>query len=49
MVQEYRLDSSGSGYDPVVGCCGFIKAREFLDKLNVSPPSKGDSPAWNGL
>jgi hypothetical protein len=35
-MRAYRLDSSGSGYGPVAGCCqygderwGFIKAGEF--------------------
>jgi hypothetical protein len=48
------VDLSGSGYDPVVGFCkygnepsGSIKFGEFLDKLNVWPPSEGDSAAWN--
>jgi hypothetical protein len=38
LLREYGLDSSGSGQNPVVGCCehgneplGFTKSREFLD------------------
>jgi len=54
-VGKRRLDASGSGQGPVVGCCGHgneplgsIKGGKFLDQLSdYYWLPKNDSVAWS--
>jgi len=53
-VGRCGLDSSGSGYEPVVGPyeggnepSGSIKGREFLDYLSDCQLLKKDSAPWS--